>query len=143
MLDPPATKSALAGEIWRQLLDVVEAGAEHRDRVLAAHDVTPNEARAVLALDAKAGRAMGALAAAWRCDPSYATSLVDRLETRGLVLRIEAPRDRRVKHAVLTPRGTALKRALARDLYRPPPELMKLSAAELEVLWHAAHKLRG
>ncbi|GAA3216359.1 MarR family transcriptional regulator [Actinocorallia longicatena] len=42
------------------------------------------------------------------CDASNVTGLVDRLETRGLVVRAPDPGDRRVKLVSLTPAGLAL-----------------------------------
>ena len=46
---------------------------------------------------------MKVLAAQWRCDASYVTSLVDGLEQRGLVERRLHPTDRRAKTIALTP----------------------------------------
>lgn len=47
------------------------------------------------------------------CDPSTATSMVDRLERNGLVQRIPHPTDRRVKTLALTPRGCELRDRVA------------------------------
>jgi len=44
-----------------------------------------------------------------QCDASTATSMIDRLEKRGLVRRVPHPTDRRVKVIQLTPEGCALR----------------------------------
>lgn len=44
-----------------------------------------------------------------QCDASTATSMIDRLEARGLVRRVPHPTDRRVKVIQLTPEGCALR----------------------------------
>ncbi|WP_327436431.1 MarR family transcriptional regulator (plasmid) [Streptomyces sp. NBC_01201] len=44
-----------------------------------------------------------------QCDASTATSMIDRLEKRGLVRRVPHPIDRRAKVIQLTPEGCALR----------------------------------
>lgn len=138
----PRTKPQLARDVWRSLFDFIIETAAHRNRVLGAHALSPNDARALFALDAKAGRTMGSLAEEWGTDASYATSVVDRLEHKGLAARSPHPGDRRVKLVTLTPAGVRLKQRLARDLYDPPEELLEMSTADLEALWESASKLR-
>jgi DNA-binding MarR family transcriptional regulator len=140
-VEPPRTKAELASEVWQRLFDFIIATAAERNRVLGRHELTPNDSRAIFALDAHAGRTMGSLAEAWGCDASYATSVVDRLEDRGLATRRARPGDRRVKLVVLTADGARLKQTLARALYRPPRELAELGTADLRALWLAAAKL--
>lgn len=57
------------------------------------------------------GREMTArrLADLLQCDASTATSMIDRLEKRGLVRRVPHPVDRRAKVIQLTPEGCALR----------------------------------
>jgi len=109
--------------------------------VLGRHDLAPNDSRALFALDPRLGRSMGSLAEEWGCDASYATSVVDRLETRGLAERRTQPGDRRVKLAQLTAAGAKLRTALARELYQPPRELADLPTSDLRALWLAVAKL--
>jgi DNA-binding MarR family transcriptional regulator len=134
-------REALAAEVWRRLFDFIIDTASERNRVLGRHELSPNDSRALFALDARAGRSMGSLAEEWGCDASYATSLIDRLETRGLVTRESATDDRRVKLARLTSAGASLRTTLARELYRPPASLEELSVADLRALWLAVDKL--
>jgi DNA-binding MarR family transcriptional regulator len=55
--------------------------------------------------DAEAPVSLGSLAAAQSCARSNITQLVDRLETEGLVRRVDDPADRRGVRAELTPLG--------------------------------------
>nr|WP_282916618.1 MarR family transcriptional regulator [Streptomyces varsoviensis] len=48
------------------------------------------------------------------CDASTATSMIDRLEKRGLVRRVPHPTDRRVKVVQLTEEGCALRDGVIR-----------------------------
>ena len=136
--DSPAV---LAAEAWRHLFDFIVTTGHHRTRALGVHDLTPNDARALHGLDAKAGRTMSSLATEWNTDASYATAIVDRLAQRGLVERRDDPADRRVKLVVLTRVGAKLVASLGRAIYRPPPELMALSARELAALAKATRPL--
>jgi DNA-binding MarR family transcriptional regulator len=138
---PPANRTEFARDVWKRLFDFLISTASERNQVLGKHDLTPNDSRALFALDATEGRTMGSLAAEWACDASYATSVVDRLEDRGLATRRAQPGDRRVKLVVLTARGVRLRQTLERALYQPPRELLDLPAADLRALWLAAAKL--
>jgi len=137
----PSGKAELAAEVWQRLFDFIIATAGHRNKVLGRYELTPNDSRALFALDGE-GRTMGTLAAEWNCDASYATSVIDRLEAKGLAARRDRPGDRRVKLAVLTAHGSKIKHALRREIYHPPPELLALDTADLKALWHAAEKLK-
>ena len=136
------SKAAVAAEVWRQLFDFIIATSSHREQVLERYALTPNDSRALFTLDAERGKTMRALATRWGCDASNATWVVDRLERLGLAERKGLPADRRVKLVVLTPKGVKTKAALAEELYRPPPELLELHRADLQVLRDAAQKLR-
>lgn len=50
---------------------------------------------------------LGSLAGKVVCSPSNVTQVVDRLETEGLVRRVDDPHDRRVVRAEVTPQGAA------------------------------------
>jgi len=136
-----ATKAEIASEAWRRMFDFLMSTHEHRDRVLERLGLTPGDSKALIHLEAGVGQSMGSLAAAWTCDASNATWIVDRLEQRGLVERRGMPGDRRVKEVVLTPQGVEMKEALLDALYEPPPELLALSRADLEALLTGVQKL--
>jgi DNA-binding MarR family transcriptional regulator len=137
-----ASKATLAAEVWRRLFDFIISTSAQRGEVLGRYGLTPNDSRALFALDTN-GRTMQSLAKEWVCDPSNATFIVDRLEERRLAERRSLDGDRRVKLVALTPLGIKTKAALRKDLYRPPHELLALERADLEVLLSAAAKLRA
>ncbi len=111
--------------------------------MLAPLGLTPNDSRALWALDARRGRTMQSLAAEWECDASNVTWIVDRLERQGLAERRALPADRRVKLVALTPRGVKVKNDLMQGVYRPPPELLAMGRASLELLEDALARLPG
>ena len=129
-----AAASALAREVWRDLFDVLLRSAPARTKSLARRGLTPNDSRALFSLDAQTGRSMRALADQWDCDPSYATWLVDRLETLGLARRQVVEHDRRIKLVMLTRKGDKTRAALMREFHQPPPEFELLARADLEAL---------
>jgi len=141
MAGDSSTKAALAAEVWQRMFAFLIDTEPHRSPVLGRHGLTPNDSRALFALDVAGGRTMGSLAEAWGCDASNATWVVDRLEKKGLAERRSLAGDRRVRLVGLTPLGIKTKAALSRDLDRPPPELLGLDRADLEALRSATRKL--
>jgi DNA-binding MarR family transcriptional regulator len=129
--DSPAT---LAAEAWRAILDFVSATSWRRARSLADLGLTINDSRALTSLEYETGRTMRSLAAEWSCDASTATWIVDRLEQRGLAERRAHAPDRRLRLAVLTPAGLAMRDEMLRRLYVAPPELLDLDLADLGAL---------
>jgi DNA-binding MarR family transcriptional regulator len=134
-------KQDLAAEAWRPLARFFFETASHRSEIFRAHGLTPNDAKALWALDPDRGKTMRALAEGWFCDASNATWMVDRLEERGLAERRSDPGDRRVKLVVLTPHGVEERRRLMELLFEPPPELLQLDRSDLESLRDALAKL--
>ena len=135
------TKSALAAEAWRGILDL---GMRHRGRfmgVLQQFGLTPGDFRALVSLDADVPRPIGSLAHAWDCDASNATWVVDRLEQRRLVERRQVPADRRVKAIALTPLGVKTKLRVLDALHEPPAEFLSLDRTTLEQLRDTLGKL--
>jgi DNA-binding MarR family transcriptional regulator len=135
------SKRELAAEAWRPLARFFFDTVRHRQRVLVREGLTPNDARAFMALDGREGRSMRALAEEWSCDASNATFIVDRLEERGLAERRSVPEDRRLKLVVLTPRGERTKERVLMHFFEPPPELLELSREDLEALRDAVARL--
>jgi MarR family transcriptional regulator, organic hydroperoxide resistance regulator len=68
-------------------------------------DLAPSEINALANLADSSGRTMSELAAAAGTRPSTLTSVLDRLERRGLIRRGPAPGDRRAVLVELTPAG--------------------------------------
>jgi DNA-binding MarR family transcriptional regulator len=127
-------KSALAAEAWKRLFTFFMKTRSQRDRLLARLQLTPNDVRALTELDGLSGRTMRSLAEEWGCDASNATWIVDRLEKRGLVERRGKPGDRRVKLVVLSVAGVKARKQLLDGLFEPPPEVLALPRATLEML---------
>jgi DNA-binding MarR family transcriptional regulator len=63
-------------------------------------------------------RPMGEVADAMCCDPSNVTTMIDRLQGRGLVERTPGSEDRRVKMLSLTSEGRVLLRKVDQELER-------------------------
>jgi DNA-binding MarR family transcriptional regulator len=133
----PRDKNALAADVWKRMFDFFMRTGVRRSRVLARMKLTPNDARALSALDVPGGRTMRSLADEWGCDASNATWIVDRLEKRGFAERRAIAGDRRVKLVVLTTAGTKARQKLLEGMYEAPPELVALPRASLEVLRNA------
>ena len=127
-------KAALAADAWKRMFDFFMRTGVQRGRVLARMGLTPNDARALSALDVPGGRTMRSLADEWGCDASNATWIVDRLENRGFAERRAVAGDRRVKLVVLTPAGAKVRQKVLEGMYEAPPELVALPRASLEVL---------
>jgi DNA-binding MarR family transcriptional regulator len=134
-------KGNAAATAWRHIFDYIIATAPERVAVLDRLGLTPAESRSLVSLDPKAGRSMRSLADEWRCDPSNATWLVDRLEHQGLARRIAKDGDRRVKAVVLTTKGKRIRGELIASQYTPPRDLLALPRRDLEALSAAASKL--
>jgi DNA-binding MarR family transcriptional regulator len=137
----PATKAALAAEVWRGIFDFIIGTGGHRNLVLARLGLTPNDSRALTTLDEAPGRTLRALAEEWQCDASTVTWIVDRLEAKGLAERRPHPSDRRARLVVLTPRGAQTKADLLAGMYAPPPELLALDRDDLALLRDAVARL--
>ena len=123
------------------MFDLLMQSAPHRTHSLSRRGLTPNDSRALHALDVEAGLPMRSLAEAWECDPSNATWIVDRLEALGLAERQASATDRRVKLVRLTAKGQRTKAELLEEFYEPPSELAGLDRADLDALERILGKL--
>ena len=141
MASPDDERLDLARRVWRLMFDYLMATSPSRAESLARRGLTPNDARALWSLREDEGRPIGTLANDWRCDPSNATFIVDRLERAALAERRQDPTDRRVKMVFLTSAGAKAKAELLDEYYRPPPELLHLPEQDLQALLTALEKL--
>jgi DNA-binding MarR family transcriptional regulator len=121
---------------------VLMSSSDARAASLARRGLTPNDAKALWSLDVHSGRPIGDLAREWRCDPSNATFIIDRLDRFGLATRTALPTDRRVKLVVLTGAGAKTRAELEAEYNRPPPEILQLNEADLEMLDRILSKIR-
>jgi DNA-binding MarR family transcriptional regulator len=131
----------LAADIWSVMFHAVMARKEHMAAVAAGLELTLAQAHLLRLLQFGPARTMTSLAHSLGCDASNVTGIVDRLESRGLIVRGTAPGDRRIKTIVLTARGNAVVGNLSAAFLEPPDELRSLSEPHLrklhELLLHA------
>jgi DNA-binding MarR family transcriptional regulator len=121
-------------EIMELLFEVVGIVKEHFLGCISELDLSPAQAHALRALDPEHPLPMRDLAAELRCDASTVTGLVDRLETRGLVVRRAPAGDRRVKALVLTATGIDVRRQLIEALARRSPQILPLDEHDRQEL---------
>ncbi|MGZ4250925.1 MAG: MarR family winged helix-turn-helix transcriptional regulator [Solirubrobacteraceae bacterium] len=104
-----------------------------RRAVADATGLSFGKARALRRL-ARHPMSMGELAEAMDTEKPNATTIVDELESLGLVERRPHPTDGRAKLVEVTPAGTDLARRADEILSAPPPGLTALSAKDLATL---------
>lgn len=95
-------------QIVQGLRRVVKALHSYSQDVYRTYGLTGPQLWALKTLGREGRISAGRLADALAVHQSSVSILVDRLEKRGLVQRIRAPRDRRVVEIALTKRGAAL-----------------------------------
>jgi len=121
-------------EAWRLLFQLLRTQRRTLNAVLPELKLNPAQIHLLLSLCAPAGATMSELADELAFDASYITGLVDRLEDRGLVMRVQSPQDRRVKRVALTEAGIETRRQLKEELYKPPAFLESLSIDDQRLL---------
>jgi DNA-binding MarR family transcriptional regulator len=136
MTAPTSTRTASRAvtEAWELMWQLVSA---QRPRFIATArelELFPPQAAALDRLDPERPMPMSELAGMLFCDPSNVTGIVDRLEGRGLVERVSAPHDRRVKMLVLTAAGVELRERFHARMSTPPAGFAALDDADAEAL---------
>jgi DNA-binding MarR family transcriptional regulator len=114
-------------QAWRLMLGLF---FEQRGRMLAVAQefgLAPQQAFALMSLQADEPIKLSDLAAKLRCDNSNVTGIADRLEAAGLAERRQHPTDRRVKTLVLTARGSEVRGSYQERLSRTPAAIEALS----------------
>ena len=94
-------------------------------------ELGPGEAQLLWLLEERGEASTGDLAQRLGVDPANASTLLTKLERRGLVRRQPAERDRRRRLASLTAEGRRTKLALARCMEKRQPGFGQLATAEL------------
>ncbi|HMC53374.1 MAG TPA: MarR family winged helix-turn-helix transcriptional regulator [Acidimicrobiales bacterium] len=127
-------------EVWRAL---VELWTERNRWAWVAGELgmSPGHAKALLSLTPGAPAPMRALADELHCDASFVTSIVDKLEERGYVVRSPSSTDRRVKTVVITEAGMRARERLEAAMYEPPRELLELPETDVRVLHRIVARL--
>ncbi|MFE7525912.1 MarR family winged helix-turn-helix transcriptional regulator [Kitasatospora sp. NPDC057542] len=128
----PHPSDDLAKEIVGLFAAINRRYGQESEAAAAVHDLTPLQAKALLAAEAPVPTRR--IAERLHAEPSNVTVIIDRLESRGLVERSVDPGDRRVKHVAATAAG----RDVAADLRARMPfagdPLARLSASQRESL---------
>ena len=102
--------------------------------IAAEAELGPSQLQLLLNIKPEQALPMSELAEALYVDASYITSLVDKLEARGLIERRASPGDRRVKLIAMTPTGEALRVQLMQRVFQPPPAIAALDEADRAAL---------
>lgn len=119
-------------ELGELLIELADEMRVHLVAAVAADDLTMPQAMVMRLLDRP--RAMRELAAEMHYDASTITSLVDRLEERGLVRRDPHPTDRRVKQVTLTRTGKEAQARTEMRLCERLPILDRLTVDQQRML---------
>ncbi len=129
------TKQQLAAEVMASVIRLNKERLRENGPHLRPYDLTTQQVWLLSRLTQDEGVPIGTLAETLQCHSSNVTGMVDRLEARGLVVRLPDATDRRVKLVALTPEGRALRGKLL-DIARRPPEALveRLDADQLQAL---------
>ncbi|MET8878641.1 MarR family transcriptional regulator [Nocardia sp. NPDC004604] len=126
------TSDELASDVLSLFAAITRRYAQESDAAATAHELTPLQVKALLAAEDPVP--MRRIAARLHAEPSNVTTIIDRLESRGLVERRPNPGDRRIKLVAATPAG----RAAAADLRTRMPfaadPLVRLTTEQRESL---------
>jgi DNA-binding MarR family transcriptional regulator len=126
---------------WPLLLRLFFAQRANLPPLAAELELSPAQCHVLHLIEPERPLTMGELAETLACHASNVTGLVDRLESRGLVLRRPSPADRRVKILILTPTGARLRALLLDRMTAPPAALERLSLREQRELVRILRRL--
>jgi MarR family transcriptional regulator, organic hydroperoxide resistance regulator len=132
-----------AQESWELIRKLWTGNFPRMVALFAEFDLAKQQAFALVHLEPDQPKPMSELAAAMFCDASNITGIADRLEARGLVERVPAPHDRRVKTLVLTPEGVRVRAIVAARLAEPPDSVTSLSPADQRALRDILRRATG
>lgn len=122
----------LARDVWAMMADLV-IDHDRKREVAEATGISFAKTRALRRV-ARQPLSMGELATLLTMDPPNVTTLVDDLQSAGLVRRQPLASDRRVLLVVATPAGQRIAQQANDILGRPPVGLADLATADLEEL---------
>jgi DNA-binding MarR family transcriptional regulator len=123
-----------AQQIWQTMQTFVEAnGRKHAMQTALGFRLGGGRGKILFKLRERP-MTLTEIAECHGIDASYATIIVDKLESLDLVERTAHPDDRRRKLVRLTPAGLDVAAKAEAILAEPPPALLAMSAAELAQL---------
>jgi DNA-binding MarR family transcriptional regulator len=132
-----------AHRAWQLLMRFFFVQRGHLPSAADEFGLSPVQCHVLHLIEPGRPMAMRRLAETLSCDASNVTGLIDRLESRGLVLRRPSPDDRRVKVLDLTPTGSRLRAELLRRMTRRRLPLAQLSADDQRALVRILERLVG
>ncbi len=115
---------------WELIYELFRNSKPHLETIASSFELTGQQMFALRQLSCDRPLMMSALASMLGCDASNVTSIVDKLETRGLVTRRSDENDRRVKALYMTESGIALRNRILDRMQVPPPAIDRLSRAD-------------
>ncbi|MBY0113360.1 MAG: MarR family transcriptional regulator [Phycisphaerales bacterium] len=136
---PKDPAAAARAEVVELLFVYVDRLKQHFDDLAETHGLTSVQAKVIMSLDDP--EPMRSVAECLGCDPSNITGVIDRLQERGLVTRVEDAHDRRVKRITATAAGRKLREAFETDLFRNVPGMKTLTNAQIADLRDALASL--
>jgi DNA-binding MarR family transcriptional regulator len=136
-------RATAAQESWELIRQLWTGNFPRIMALFAEFDLAKQQAFALVHLSPDEPKPMSELASQMFCDASNITGIADRLEARGLVERVPAAHDRRVKTLVLTPEGVRVRNELAARLSEPPESVTSLSAADQRALRDLLRRATG
>ncbi|GGZ61572.1 MarR family transcriptional regulator [Streptomyces inusitatus] len=119
MTTPPEPHAIAERELCCLVNGLAQQIADHVRERAAVLGLTAAQATALREMAGP--MTMRELAERMSCEPSNATFVIDKLEKQGLVERRSHPTDRRARHLVLTPAGSASRERLLELLAQGSP----------------------
>ena len=116
------------------MYDVFRASKPYLETIASSFDITTQQMFALRLVHREQPLQMSVLATQLGCDASNVTSIVDKLETRGLLARRSDDRDRRVKVLVPTAEGDRTYAEIEERMLVAPPAIENLSAHDQQSL---------
>jgi DNA-binding MarR family transcriptional regulator len=133
--DPSPARESLSQRILDEQRRLYRAARVAYAHDLIALDLTMQQLKVIVLIDAMGGATSKQLARRLGIGPSTMSGIVDRLYENGLVLRAEDPSDRRVTQITLTAHGMDVVDRLDRGRRANASRLLgRLSEADLELV---------
>src|SRR5436190_13624295 len=126
----PAGKHGSKDDFWPMVIEFTLSQRAWWIGLCEELGLTAMQGHTLRLLDPDRPVAMSALADGLTCDASNVTGIVDKLESRGLVVRQGSGHDRRVKMLAVTEEGRRLQAQLSARMMEPPAAVSLLSPAD-------------
>ena len=125
---PLGAAHPLEEDCWQAMIEFALSRRAWWIDICAQFDLTPMQGHTLKSLDPDRPVAMSVLADLLICDASNVTGIVDKLESRGLIVRQSAENDRRIKMLAVTAKGRELRERLNQRLLVAPAALTSTPA---------------